>query len=747
MRHVLLILCVLPLLALAAPPYRDLMVYTASAPATPEERAIAAETTLRNRGKTPLQVDARLQPCRALGFAGAQFTARIAPGGEAAWHWRFTPPAGVKREILTGTLALNGKTDRDLFIAVQGADPADFADPGAEQITEAARVVATYAPRTRQAIQADVRARAKAQPKPVLTLAQAGKTAYTLALGEVQPDQALTAALEDLRRVVTLQSGAELPLAAAEGPAIRLRLADLSAPGLQDAYRLRTVGTDVLIEAATPDGLRNGVYGLLTDHLGCRWFMSGALGEEIFLPKDRAVRLPALDETRGSKWYSCGSATWGFDPHWDRRNRAIVNQGRMNFGHAWYGYVNQSEFPYEKFPEYYARDREGKIRLFDSDWSSTNFCSTNPEVIAIVAKKVNAFFAAHPDAPVCSLDPNDYGPMCLCDRCLALDKQYGQTKEDGIDVTDRLIHFSNEIARRLDPAYREKYLGILIYAYQMELPLSAKPHPRHAGMICKFPPRYDHSRAWNDPTSAKNRDFFRLLLGWGSQLTQLGYYDYYNHYYYFGPFGVLHTLREELPAFRELGGTFLVLESDPNFATQGVNSYVAAALQWDLDADVDLLLEDLCTRFYGPAAAPMRDYWLAAEYYTALERPGTHTESRVAARPEFWAALDDCLQRAEAITAKLPARDRRFVDRVRLARDGFDYSVIRSNYDYHFGGIARRLRRPVDHAAALVCLQNNRRFLEEIQAKYPVNDPYWPPLMAPYSLLNLDEEIKKHEGK
>ena len=115
-----------------------------------------------------------------------------------------------------------------------------------------------------------------------------------------------------------------------------------------------------------------------------------------------------------------------------------------------------------------------------------------------------------------------------------------------------------------------------------------------------------------------------------------------------------------------------------------------------------------------------------------------------------WLAKDCCLVSLGAgkqITAKLPARDRRFVDRVRLARDGFDYSVIRSNYDYHFGGIARRLRRPVDHAAALVCLQNNRRFLEEIQAKYPVNDPYWPPLMAPYSLLNLDEEIKKHEGK
>ncbi|HOS44139.1 MAG TPA: hypothetical protein PK794_10645, partial [Armatimonadota bacterium] len=409
MRHVLLILCVLPLLALAAPPYRDLMVYTASAPATPEERAIAAETTLRNRGKTPLQVDARLQPCRALGFAGAQFTARIAPGGEAAWHWRFTPPAGVKREILTGTLALNGKTDRDLFIAVQGADPADFADPGAEQITEAARVVATYAPRTRQAIQADVRARAKAQPKPVLTLAQAGKTAYTLALGEVQPDQALTAALEDLRRVVTLQSGAELPLAAAEGPAIRLRLADLSAPGLQDAYRLRTVGTDVLIEAATPDGLRNGIYGLLTDHLGCRWFMPGALGEEIPLPKDRAVRLPALDETRGSPWFSAGGACWGADRRWDRRNRALINDGRMHFGHAWYSYVNAQRYPYAQFPDYYARDRQGHIRQNDQGWTWTNLCTTSPEVIAIVAQQVNAYFDAHPEALVASLEPNDYG--------------------------------------------------------------------------------------------------------------------------------------------------------------------------------------------------------------------------------------------------------------------------------------------------------------------------------------------------
>ncbi|MHB9106038.1 MAG: DUF4838 domain-containing protein [Armatimonadota bacterium] len=751
--------------AVAAPRYRDLKVYSIST--AERSGAITAQTTFRNEGEEPLALKARLNPCKAIGFAGGEFAAAVAPGQSAVWVWQFTAPAGVKREILTGSISVNGAVERDLFVSVQGRDPADFNDKGAEKITEAARVVATYAPRAQASIQAEVRSQqAKRQPIAVM-LAAAGKTDYSicveilpappegqeaLAFWKALPNltaqhQELLEAVAELQRCLKLQSGAELPCCAkTDGPAIRLRWVAMgrSAYGLQDAYYLKTQGKDVIIEAATMDGLRNGVYGLLTDHLDCHWFQPRGLGEEIVIPADRTVRLPAIDECKGSRWFSANGATWGYDGLWDRRNRAVVNRARMNFGHAWEGYVNKNEYPYDKFPEYYAKDRDGKIRLFDNDWSQTNFCTTNPDVLDIVAKKVNAYFAANPDAVVKSLDPNDYAPLCLCDRCLALDRQYGQEKEDGTDVADRLLHFSKEIYDRLDPKYQDKYLGILIYGYQMELPKGAKAHPHHAGLICNFPPRYDHSRPWNDPTSEKNRDFMRLVSGWGGRLKQLGYYDYYGHYYYFGPFAVIHKMREDLPAFRELGGTFLVLETQPNFGMQGLNNYIAARLEWDVDADVDLLLEEFFTKYYGPAAGPMRNFWLAAERYYALERPGTMTETRVAARPEFWTELEGHLAQAQQAIANLPAEQKRFADRVQLNRDAFDYArLMTRTYDY-----TRRQERlgvKTDHAADITFLQEQAPRIEALQQKYLSTDPYWPVMVREYFFINVQDDIKAHQ--
>lgn len=748
--------------------YRDLKIYTISTVAPRQTTVIAAQTEFRNDGQTTFGIKARLNPCKAIGFTGGEFYAAIPAGKSAVWSWRFTPPAGVRREILTGNILINGKPERDLYVSVQGADPLDFNDTGAERITEKARVVATYAPRTRESIQAELKERVAKQSPALLTLAAAGKSGYVIVVEALPappeeeqldpltywkgakltaPEQDLLVTVEDLQRCIKLQSGAELPIVAkANGPAIHLQQDPLmKTKDEQDAYSLRTQGKELYICANNTDGLRNGIYGLLTDYLDCHWFQPHLLGEEIVIPKDKTVRVPAIDEIQGSKWFSCNGATWGYDNLWDRRNRSYINRARMNFGHSWQTYINKDLYPYDKFPDYYAKDRDGKIRIFDNDWSATDFCTTNPDVIDIVAKKVNAFFTANPDAVVCSLDPNDYAPMCLCDRCLALDKQYGQTKEDGTDVADRLVVFSNEIYQRLDPKFKDKYLGILIYGYQMEMPLGAKPHDHHAGLICNFPPRYDHSRPWDDPTSAKNRDFLRLVKGWGGMLKQLGYYDYYGHYYFFGPFAVIHKMREDIPEFKDLGGTFLILETQPNFGMQGLNCYMAAQLEWNVDADTDLLLEDFFTKYYGPAAEPMRNFWLTAEKYYALERPGAMTETRVANRPEFWTELGGYLKQAQKAVAALPPGQKRFADRVQLNADAFEYAQLAARYSYDFTRRQERLGLPADHANAIKFLQDHGARIEELQKKYPSTDPYWPVMVREYFHLNITDEIKQHQ--
>jgi len=745
--------------------YRDLKIYTTSAPDAKNPAKIIAVTQFVNEGQASMTVKARLKPSRALKISGGGFSKTLPAGKNANWQWTFLAPAGFTSETLTGFIDIDGKRERDLYIAVLGADPADFTDERVEKIDERARVVATHAPRTAASIQAEMKALDTRRPAPALTLAAGGDTAYAILVealpatpeGEEAPaywrampglssaQQNLIEAVDDLGRCIKIQSGAVLPIRAmTAGPAIILRLTDPgeAAKGLQDAYRLRTAGGNVLIEAKDAVGLRNGIYGLLTDHLDCHWYQPRQLGEEIVIPPDSAVRLPELDEVKGSKWFSAAGASWGNGGRWDVRNRGIINGGRMTFGHSWSNYVGKNEYPYEKFPDYYARDRQGNFRLFEVPGaSSMNFCSTNPEVIEIVARKINAFFTANPDAIVASLDPNDSAPMCLCDRCLALDRQYGQTSDDGAKATDRLLHFSGQIYDRLEPQFKDRYLGILMYAYQMDPPVSAKPHPHHAGLIVDET-RFDHSRPWNDPTSKRNHELFSLIKEWGSIVKQLGYYDYYGMPGFYGPWGIVHKIREDMAAFHDLGGTFLFFEAQPIFAMQGLNHYVTTRLEWNIDADVDLLVEDYLVKYYGPAAEPMRKFCRANERWYALERPGASTVMRVPAHPEFWTELAGYLREARQAVANLPAADSRFVDRVMLISDGFDYGRFRYDYDARFGGWRSG---PVDHAAAIEFLRDNSARMAAMQQKYSTSDTYWPTLIPAYFCPNYDGMIQRHQ--
>jgi hypothetical protein len=750
--------------ALAFHAYRELLVSSTSTVDPRQQDTIAARTQFTNRGAVSVQLTANLRAARQLKFPGATYSVKLQPGETAIWTWSFTAPAGFSREVLSGEIAIDGKTERDLLVAVQGGDPLTGGVPAnldkglrkhIDPITERARVVATFSPRQRQSVVAQIAKTKAAQPMPALTLAEMGTTRYSVQVQVLPapptgqealaywaglktltpPQRDLVAALSDLQRVFRIKTGAMLPIrTSGEGPAIRLRLTDLgtAAKGLQDAYRLHTEGADIVIDAQDLDGLRNGIYGLLTDHLDCHWFAPGELGEEVGIPPDRALRLAAISELRGSRWTSASGSI---------RNRAMVNRGRANFGHAWYSYVNAQEYPYEKFPEYYARDRSGKIRKRDTGETFTNFCSTNPDVIAIVARKVNAFFHKNPDAIIASLDPNDYAPMCLCDRCLALDKKYGQKKEDGTQVADRLLHFSKEIYDRLEPRFKNRYLGILVYGFQMDPPISAKGHPHHMGMICDMFWTYDHSRPWNDPTSPRNEVFRKQLKAWGGALSQLGYYEYTGNAEFFGPWGIVYKIREDLPAFRVLGGTFLSPEAQAFYATQGLNLYISDRLSWDIDADVDVLLEELFARFYGPAADPMRAYWMAIEREYSLARQGSRLERRLYSQPSDWDELKNHLQEAVKRTSNLPAEQKRFADRVQFTRDGLEYAMLTSEYQNRFE------QKSVDHAAAIAFLKQHGTRMSEIAKKYASGNGYWPPLAPEWAIATYNSEslLIKHQ--
>ena len=656
--------------------YRDLQVYAES---------IDSEglLTIRNRSGRALFLEGQL---------GGKRWQEAVPQGEVA-EWRFQAS-----EELRGEIRVDGELARKLVIGV---------DEG--------QISGVFAPRPTP------RARRKAKASVLL---HGFRILDTVPVGAGPGTrEELSDAVRDLQRIVHHVTGETLPLVADSAkPLLQVRLSmdeRLRAPG---SYRLKIAQGDIRIESASLEGARNGIYGFLTDYLGCRWYQPRGLGE--VLPEPVAeLRLPVVDEWQQPSWFSAPGMSWRGCGQWDRRNRSVVNDGRMKFGHAWGWIINFDSHPPEEFGELYAKDENGEILVHEKGWSRTNFCDTHPRVLEIVADAVNASFDAEPERIVASLDPNDYAPMCSCTRCLATGP-----------VSDRLLRFSQEIRSRLKPEHKEKYLGVLIYGHQMELPKRIKPDSRHAGVICNFPPRYDHSRPWSDPSSEVNRDFLRLVRGWGERLSQLGYYDYYGHYYYFGPYPMLYKMREDLPTFHEMGGTFLDIEAQPNFGIQGLNHYIAARLVWDVHADVDALLDDFLHGYYQEAAEEMRAFWMRAERHFALTASGVRTETR-AATPAFWRELDALLLAAER-RAESPAVQ----DRLAFHRAGFDYGRRRFALQLKYG---RSLKEATSDEAKDEC-REYARWVRELRNRFPDGgDSYWPPLVREVFYLDVDALLKR----
>ena len=740
--------------------YRDFAIYTTSAPDPQDSDRIVMSIRMINRGERALPTRITLASSRLLDFDTDQFKTALLPGAEETWRVSFRPPDDLTKAGMTGKIFFGNTHARDLFITVRGPDPEgwqpnrepDVDDPAETLvITDRAQVVATYAPRARidwwQGHPSSTRA-PEQRITPLLTLASAGKTEYSILMQLPQEsDQAnshFQMAVSDLVRCISIISdGAALEIKekrTSGKPVIALRIDAAQAWAHPDAYHLFTNGDgDVIIEAGHVDGLRNGIYGLLTDHLDCHWFMPGGLGEEIPTPKDKAAVIGQIDQRRTPSFFSARGSTWG-RVKWNMRNRNVARGGQLSMGHAWAGLLKGTPELYEKYPEWWARDREGNIRMFDKEgaWSFTNFCTTNPEVLDIVSGKLNDQLS-RPGAIIASVDANDYAPFCLCDTCTALDQSYGADNPDGSYSTDRMIHFANTLHRRLDPENQDKMLGFLVYGYQIQLPAKAKPDPGVIGMICYMDWDYDHTRPLNDPTSPSNRKFMRLVNGWGKLLSQFGFYDYPIDYRHYAPYGQVMKLREDIPLVHELGVTFMFIEGQPILATSALNLYICSRLQYDVNEDVDVLMEEFFNKFHGPAAEPMRKYWLGAEYYTATLRPGPRAQDRMTRIPEMWQELDGHLKEAEALVADLPAGQQRFQDRVAYQRRGFELARRKCAIRDAMYTSRRAVRPEGLTAENRRRIEAYRQWIAATKQLHAADTDYWPSLIPGYYYGGLDQ--------
>jgi alpha-glucuronidase len=136
-----------------------------------------------------------------------------------------------------------------------------------------------------------------------LTLAEGGRSQYVIVVPENGSPSTRYGA-EELQRFLHQMTGVELPIRSDQSPLSAREIVlgpnahlqpigvdiDFDALGAE-GYRIKTKGHHLIIAGGDLRGTLYGVYCLLEDHLGCRWFTPTVSR----IPKHQRLVVPSID--------------------------------------------------------------------------------------------------------------------------------------------------------------------------------------------------------------------------------------------------------------------------------------------------------------------------------------------------------------------------------------------------------------------------------------------------------------------
>ncbi|MFH0964649.1 MAG: DUF4838 domain-containing protein [Planctomycetota bacterium] len=477
-----------------------------------------------------------------------------------------------------------------------------------------------------------------ATPSAALTLAKDGASDYVIVLPpDATPSEEFAA--DELASHLKEMTGADLPIVRDPDPlpahAILLGISDrlkelgvtVNAPALgKEACVLRVVGDSLVIAGGRPRGTLYGVYALLEDRLGCRWYAP----DTTFIPKRSTIELPDLNFTSQpafeyrEPWMYAGhvwSVWWRkhFVPEYVSRTRNsghLINThvhpiddlhgGYFKLPHAGHNlsHLVPAKDYAQSHPEYFAL-HDGK-RMTEGD---LELCLSNPDVVRVAADTMRAWMRETPDADMFFVGQSDTGNYCQCDRCVAAYRKYsanpGGDKWGGLGwggLAGRNLQFANEIAKLLKDEFPDNRIGVFAYGATRNPPKNIKAHPNIVVWYCPI------ERCVCHPIDRGpiNRDFYDFAGGiqrWKAIAKEVYLYDYWLGNAMGLPADLL-TLADTVRAAKRLGVIGIKVDSivDIQAGFGFCRYWLYAELFRNPDFDAQWGLREFLDAYYGPAA-------------------------------------------------------------------------------------------------------------------------------------------------
>jgi len=312
-------------------------------------------------------------------------------------------------------------------------------------------------------------------------------------------------------------------------------------------------------------------------------------------------------------------------------NRLFFHRRRMGgqpykANHSFYGYYarfwekaksnkkakpNPADLWVEKRPEYFAKGHKGK---------PPQMCYASEGLVKQTIQDARDYFDGKGSLPGAvnagdffAIVPMDNSAYCKCAKSLALmnaseaDSPYFSNGY----ASDYVFGFANKVAKEIRKSHPDKYIATLAYSKYAYYPERVRLEPNIAVQLCLHVRNvYDLAMQKNDlrffnswVTKEKNRPIYLWLYYCFPQevCARTGWHCF--------PGWFAHSIDKSFKLYNAHGirGAFI------NGAGQDVDMYVTYRLIDDPTLDLEQILDEYFTGYYGAAAAPMKKFYLLVE--------------------------------------------------------------------------------------------------------------------------------------
>jgi len=382
-----------------------------------------------------------------------------------------------------------------------------------------------------------------------------------------------------------------------------------------EGYVVDIINNNLYLYGGSGRGLIDGVYSILEEDFGCRWYTNENkeyIPELLRFNVSVAPRkhVPQLD-LRDAYVFESWDATWSLRNRSNSPNATIPPAfgGSIKYHflvHTYAWYIPAGEY-YATHPEYFS--------LVNGTRSTAQLCNSNPEVINIMIEKTKKIFRDDPSATITSVSPNDGRGFCDCPNCKALDDANGGR-------SGSYFYLVNKVAEGIKDEFPDKKILALAYLDYANPPTNMKIADNVVVQLCT------DSHAWKYQFcfTTESDNFQNFMKKWGKSGAGIFIWDYVADYVHMlVPMANMPIVADNMRFYLKNNAKGIMLQGTCYSAggdMSDMRAWVWIKQMWNPDLDTKTLMKDFIYGNYQECAKPIWNYqmmlWNYWEKYHAM---------------------------------------------------------------------------------------------------------------------------------